>query len=189
MSPMSSALSPHDRVSKIMNAMETPHVCDQCGSTHFFQADFRQYAVGHYASSPGGDLHPLGGMPQSILICICGWPKSPNIGGIRGGRTATGEIAEFIASLKKAQAFLSVNPADGLRAELVATLDQKLGQATADLAMRTDVDALGAQVRTVTDGLLGDLAGLAEKVDQVTQAVTAPDPVKAPPARPGGKKE
>ena len=58
--------------------------------------------------------------------------------------------------------------------------------------MKVDVDALGAQVRTVTDGLLGDLAGLAEKVDQVTQAVTAPpvpDPVKAPPARPGGKKE
>ena len=185
-------MSPHDRVAKIMNSMDAPHVCDKCGSTHFHQAEFRQYAVGHYSSSPGGDLHPLGGMPQSILICICGWPKSPNIGGIRGGRTATGEIAEFLGSLKKAQAFLAMNPVDGLRGELVATLNEKLGQATANLAMKADVDALGIQVKTVTDGLVGDFAGLAEKVELVTQAVTAPptpEPVRAPVVKPGGKKE
>ena len=175
-----------------MNTMDLPHTCEHCGGTHFYQAEFRQYAVGHYASSPGGDLHPIGGMPQVILICICGWPKSPNIGGIRGGRTASGEIANFLDSLKKAQAFLGKNPVDAFREEVGSIVHEAVTQASSELALKADVDALSQQCKTVTQGIIKDVGSLSEKLEQVTQAVTAPPPADPPVKRntaPGRKNE
>jgi hypothetical protein len=131
------SLSPHERVSRAMNAMEQPHVCDKCGSTHFTAVSYFQYAVGHYSSAPGGDLHQIGEMPQTILVCICGEPKTPNIGGVRGGRTASGEIKGFLDSLKGAQAYRA-----RLAEDVHAVVEASGAISTGDLVLQTEFNEL-----------------------------------------------
>ena len=180
MSP-SSTISPQERVARIMNSMDAPHVCEHCGGSHFAAVEFRQYAVGHYASSPGGDLHAIGGMPQVIMVCICGWPKSPNIGGIRGGRTASGEVASFLDSLRKAQAFLAKDPLDDFRGAVGPIVHEAVTQATSELALKAEVEAVSAGQKTANLEFLEEIQALGEKLEQLTQTVTAPAAPAGPP--------
>ena len=153
-------LSPHERVQRAMNAMEQPHVCDRCGSTHFAAVSYFQYAVGHYSSAPGGDLHQIGDMPQTILVCICGEPKSPNIGGVRGGRTATAEIGSFLDSLHKAQAYRG-SAAERFDTEVERIVAQAVAGSQQDIVLQRDFNAFREQVEaTLTNPLLQrDAAG------------------------------
>ena len=45
-------------------------------------------------------------MPQTILVCLCGTPVAPRLGGVRGGRTPNLELSQFVESLDQAQKVL-----------------------------------------------------------------------------------
>ena len=65
--------------------------CLACGSTWFREATFHQWPA---ASSVGAmPMTPI--MPQTMLVCLCGTPVPPSWGGVRGGKTANVEMAQF----------------------------------------------------------------------------------------------
>jgi nucleoid DNA-binding protein len=81
--------------------------CGACGSTWFRASDF-------YAFKPEQFLGPfwkgwplLVGQdsmaPMTILICLCGTPLDPSIGGLQGGHTPLRELSEFLESLGRAK--------------------------------------------------------------------------------------
>jgi hypothetical protein len=135
--------------------------------------------VGHYSSAPGGDLHQIGDMPQTILVCICGEPKSPNIGGVRGGRTATAEIGSFLESLQKAQEARA-----RVKDDIQTIVESAAATNSADLVLKTEfrdeIAKLREQVETTVVHPLLQLDG------QGNTTVVAPAPEKKETAK--GKK-
>ena len=98
------------RVNRLRMLQETtnrPVECPRCKGTWFREEMFQQYNAGIYSSTPGGDLQPISVTPQTIRVCLCGEPISPNLGGTRGGRTGNTELSSFLESLEKAQGLRS----------------------------------------------------------------------------------
>ncbi len=85
--------------------IEHPIVCTRCGSAFFREVEFNQYSDIAMGSGTGGDIRVISQMPQALRVCLCGFPYSPGITGLRG-RTATAEMQNFMGSLTKAHAFL-----------------------------------------------------------------------------------
>ena len=50
--------------------------CEKCGSSHFVEAQFKQYRP-QYSASPGGDISPISENPVRALVCLCGQPILP----------------------------------------------------------------------------------------------------------------
>jgi hypothetical protein len=48
-------------------------ICEKCGSTHFVEAEFRQYRQ-LYSATPGADFSAVTEDPIRALVCICGHP-------------------------------------------------------------------------------------------------------------------
>jgi hypothetical protein len=57
--------------------MNTYLQCVKCGSTHFSDAEFRQYLAGRYSSVPGGELS-TDTEAIRVRLCLCGHPASFN---------------------------------------------------------------------------------------------------------------
>jgi hypothetical protein len=64
---------------------------------------FNQYSDLAYGGGAGADLRVINVTPQTIRVCLCGHPYTPNLSGVRG-RMATGEMETFKTSMKGAQA-------------------------------------------------------------------------------------
>ena len=50
---------------------------------------------------------PMTWMPQTMLVCLCGTPVLPKLGGIRGGKTVNVELDQFHQSLDRVQDVLA----------------------------------------------------------------------------------
>jgi nucleoid DNA-binding protein len=85
------------------------NICPACGGDWFREADyyevFREESV--RPSWPPPDLVGQISMgPMTLLVCLCGTPLKPSIGGLRGGRTPNVELLKLFDSLRKSQACL-----------------------------------------------------------------------------------
>ena len=110
----------------------------------------------------------MGEMPLEVLVCVCGYPVMPNLGGTRG-RSASAEVYTFLDSMKKAHAFLNAPAAPaGPSPEAVNGIVQA---AVADFVSLSEFPAL-----------ISRLAAL-------EAAVTAPPLPSPAPAAPADKPE
>ena len=96
-----------ERMRMIQQQANAPISCEKCGSTWFTDTGFHQFSGSRYSSTPGGDLQVVSALQQRIRVCICGHPVSPNLGGVRPGRTAASEVTSFMQSFQNAKAYLN----------------------------------------------------------------------------------
>jgi nucleoid DNA-binding protein len=67
---------------------------------------FREVTLHDFASwQEGGELEQISRMPMTILICLCGTPFRPPIGGVRGGRTPNHELWAFLNHFDSAERY------------------------------------------------------------------------------------
>lgn len=166
-------MSAAERLQIVQNQANLPVTCEKCGSVWFTDTSFNQYSASRYSTTPGGDLNVISSIVQRIRVCICGHPVSPNIGGIRPGRTASTEVNSFLDSFRKAAAYLNS----------IGKLD--LTGIAGDFVTRAEYEKLVAQVSTPEAETEQDkkLATLqAEVAELKKQVATAPAP--AAPATP-----
>ena len=96
--------------------------CEKCGSSHFVEADFKQYRP-QPSSYPGGDISPISENPVRALVCLCGQPILP--GRLRS--QAAGDYKNFQKSFEAARQYReNMSPETVLRriAELYASKPQ-----------------------------------------------------------------
>src|ERR1017187_6623059 len=110
--PSAGALDIQDRQARQAREIERPIICPECNSSWFSEVAFNQYSDIAMGSGTGGDIRQINMMPQTLRVCVCGHPYSPNLTGIRG-RAATESLASFQESLKGAQAVRKVILAAG----------------------------------------------------------------------------
>ena len=97
-----------DRVANMQSRLNRAIACEVCGSEHFAEVTFNKYAGGFYTSGgPGGDLQVASIMPQTLRICLCGNPITPNLSGVPRGKTPREEMEGFRESLLLAKDYLA----------------------------------------------------------------------------------
>jgi hypothetical protein len=137
-------------------------VCEVCSNTVLFEINLRQYRPG-YSASAGGDVQPLDDCTQVVLMCPCGNVITPNIGGVRGGRTPNVILTTLLEGLRKAKA---------ARAELAGAVEQL---ATTILASNTEFEELKAGlVAPAAPEIEGEpLVAASSMYDELVARVTA----------------
>jgi hypothetical protein len=76
--------------------------CRVCGGTWFQEVVVQEFKPSGVRGVPA----PISHMPLTLLVCLCGTPFRPTLGGVRGGRTPIGEIVSFFdsfANVERAQ--------------------------------------------------------------------------------------
>src|ERR1035437_9934874 len=184
--PSAGALDFQDRQARQAREIERPIICPECNSSWFSEVAYNQYSDIAMGSGTGGDIRQINMMPQTLRVCVCGHPYSPNLTGIRG-RAATESLASFQESLKGAQAVRKVILAAGKSTPLNMTDLAKYFAGVSELkGVREDLDELlvrsssliaaGEQtteaVETVTAGTVITLSASAPPTGAVN--VTAP---------------
>ena len=82
-------------------------VCPACGGDWFREADYYRFLReetlrGSWPTWPVL-VGQLGRGAMTLLVCLCGSPLAPDIGGVRGGRAFNTELIALLASLQKAR--------------------------------------------------------------------------------------
>jgi hypothetical protein len=140
--PSAGALDFQDRQARQAREIERPIICPECNSSWFSEVAFNQYSDIAMGSGTGGDIRQINMMPQTLRVCVCGHPYSPNLTGIRG-RAATESLASFQESLKGAQAVRKVILAAGKSTPPSMTeLAKSFAGATELKKLRDDLDEL-----------------------------------------------
>ena len=75
--------------------------CPACQGTWFREATLYEFGRGPYGAEPEQVSH----MPMTVLICLCGTPLRPLVGGVRGGRTPNRELLQFRGNLERAERY------------------------------------------------------------------------------------
>ncbi len=75
-----------------------PQVCPHCGSEWFYGRDFAGVEV----------VAGLEGVQHRVIICLCGMPQQPVIGGVRGGKTPNRAIHSFDRDFERTQRIATV---------------------------------------------------------------------------------
>ena len=122
--------------------------CAECGGTWFRVIDVSLYASDEprmTAVNWRGESEQISRMPMRVLVCLCGAPLPPRLGGMRGGRTPNAELSSLFHSLSAAErrrpreeewltyaseTFLQAQELAGLRAA-VRALEQRVGRGLA----------------------------------------------------------
>lgn len=90
--------------------------CQHCGSTWFREVPLDQFATLE-------STEPTSVMGLSVLVCLCGTPARPNLGGLRGGRTPNVEISTFMNNFESTAAqMLTRETAESLLVEIQSGL-------------------------------------------------------------------
>ena len=140
--PSAGALDFQDRQARQAREIERPIICPECRSSWFSEVAYNQYSDIAMGSGTGGDIRQINMMPQTLRVCVCGHPYSPNLTGIRG-RAATESLASFQESLKGAQAVRKVILAAGKATPLSLEYLAKSFVGVGELKdLRGDVDEL-----------------------------------------------
>jgi len=104
--------------------------CPACGGDWFREADyyefFREESVGSSWPTWPDLVGQISPGPMSLAVCLCGTPLKPEIGGVRGGRTANLELAKLLDSLQTCHARIR-DLHDG--ASVLATAGEHLAKA------------------------------------------------------------
>jgi nucleoid DNA-binding protein len=116
------------------------NICQDCGGDWFREADYyeflREESLSSWPTWP--DLvGQINRGPMTLLVCLCGTPRAPSIGGVRGGRTPNVELAHLVDSLQNCQAWLKDHH-DG---------DLVLAAAEAHLAKAESFQVLAGQMK------------------------------------------
>jgi nucleoid DNA-binding protein len=86
------------------------NTCRTCGGDWFREADYyeflREESVGPFWPTWPDLVGQISPGPMTLLVCLCGAPLTPSIGGVRGGRTPNLELAHLLDSLKNCYARL-----------------------------------------------------------------------------------
>src|ERR1039458_4127677 len=160
------ALRTNDRTREI----ERPIICPECNSSWFSEVAFNQYSDIAMGSGTGGDIRQINMMPQTLRVCVCGHPYSPNLTGIRG-RAATESLASFQESLKGAQAVRKVILAAGKATPLSLEYLAKSFVGVGELKdLRGDVDELLVRSSSL---IAADESTEAADAGETVEAVTA----------------
>lgn len=157
-----------DRVARAMGQVQNPHVCEKCGSSHFSIVPLNRFAQGRYSAAPGGDIQPIDENNLDVLVCLCGYPKMPNLA---GGRQMNARIAAMVESVKAARRHLdSMTTA----AQLGAVID-RVKLVSEQVACVPVADG-GAQALAVPSS--AELEGGAAAVDEASAAPAKGKPKK-----------
>jgi nucleoid DNA-binding protein len=119
--------------------------CLACGSTWFREATFHQWPA---ASSAGA--MPMTLMPQTMLVCLCGTPVQPSWGGIRGGRTANVESAQFYDSLERVKDVLASRHREAVKQKAVEVAARRQPVKAFDTALTRVERELGTWQSRIT---------------------------------------
>src|SRR5712691_11143028 len=72
------------------------NTCRTCGGDWFREAEYyefrREESLGPYWPTGADLVGRISIGPKPLLICLCGSPRTPSIGGIRGGHTPNAEL-------------------------------------------------------------------------------------------------
>jgi hypothetical protein len=101
MAAFTNAFPQENGIAQRQRELEQAVICPECGSTWFTEMTYNQYSDMAYGAGAGADLRVISIMPQTIRVCLCGHPFTPNVSGIRG-RVASAEMDAFKVSLAKA---------------------------------------------------------------------------------------
>jgi len=101
MAAFTNAFPQENGIAQRQRELEQAVICPECGSTWFTEMTYNQYSDMAYGAGAGADLRVISIMPQTIRVCLCGHPFTPNVSGIRG-RVASPEMDAFKVSLAKA---------------------------------------------------------------------------------------
>ena len=134
-----------------MQQMSQLITCPRCGSRHFVEHTYNKYNASTYGSTPGADMMVVSTMPQTIRVCLCGWPYNPNISGVAGrGTVRANETEGFNTSLASAQKYLT------------GISETNLDKVTQEMATIGEVEELKQQVADLKEQVLQLLAQVAE---------------------------
>jgi len=134
--------SPQQRTFEREQRMNDPCTCPSCGSTWFREETFNQYRKETYSSRAGGDLEVISEMPQTLRVCLCGRPLSPNIGGAgHGGATPSEQMTSFKQSLK-----FALNKLDGSTTDPVQMVRSLVAEALKQGDFAAEFDKMGTRV-------------------------------------------
>ena len=168
--PSEGALAIQDRQARQAREIERPIICPECNSSWFSEVAYNQYSDIAMGSGTGGDIRQINMMPQTLRVCVCGHPYSPNLTGIRG-RAATESLASFQESLKGAQAVRKVILAAGKATPLNMTdLAKSFAGVTELKDLRGDVDELLVRSSSL---IAADESTEAADAGETVEAVTA----------------
>jgi hypothetical protein len=128
-----------------------PIECLECGSTFFYEADFRQYQV-YPSAFPGGALSPSN-HACSAKICLCGQLLLPGI-----EQSRSGEVGKsFQQSIRAAQEQRARISPDRIKADLAR-----------DLITQTEFQAATARLQAL-EAILEQIRCQDQVSDQKTQ--------------------
>ena len=97
----------------IQNQTDVYFRCEKCGSTHFYDADFKQYLARTYSSAPGGELFDARS-PIRVRICSCG-----HLALLTSLRSLTpDDVVAVKSSFEKAQRYRQETEPEPLKASL-----------------------------------------------------------------------
>jgi nucleoid DNA-binding protein len=116
--------------------------CPACGGNWFREADYYRFL--REESLRGRPTWPdlvgqISLSPMPLLVCLCGAPLSPSIGGVRGGLTPNLELAQLLVGLENCLAWLKVRH-DG---------DSLLAAVEAHLAKAESIQVLTGQIKAL----------------------------------------
>ena len=124
------------------------NTCPTCGGNWFREADYyeflREESLGLSWPTWPELVGQISMAPMPLLVCLCGAPRYPSLGGIRGGRTSNLQLVQLLNSLKNCHARLKDHH-DG---------DSVCAAAEAHLAKAASFQVLADQMRAV-EGLAG----------------------------------
>jgi len=139
--------NPLSRIQAARARLNKPVVCPRCGSLWFQEVTFHKYSSTAYASA---ELEPKENMPQTIRVCLCGWPCKPSAQ-VRAGRTPNDDIKSFLESVELAVKRAYEGPQATELQKQIAKLKEELRQALEHVATRTDVQTLRIEVAGLRD--------------------------------------
>jgi len=184
-----------DRVANMQSRLNRAIACEVCGSEHFAEVTFNKYAGGFYTSGgPGGDLQVASIMPQTLRICLCGNPITPNLSGVPRGKTPREEMEGFRESLLLAKDYLAKVRGKGDLAKLVSqvvkigefqVLQAEVKELRDLVESLTEVSVFGAPAATDT---LAEAPTEEASAELTTEGVNAKDFGEQAPATVKGKK-
>jgi len=130
-----------------------PLPCPRCGSDWLYEINLRQYQANSYSAMPGGDIQYLTETYHTVRMCPCGHVIAPNIGGSRGGRAASQDLASLRTALDAVAAYEK-----SLEPEPKAAEAEDKDPSTASLLeqfveLKKDLMAQVTSLQEVVDGL------------------------------------
>jgi hypothetical protein len=158
--------NPAERIQRAVNPINTPIVCDECGSTYFYTAHAEQFAGGGYGSI---EFRSITTSPQPIKVCLCGHPLVPKQASFGGSPDVLSARNSFYASAQAASERRKKSNPDKLVKLLATREDLELLQKS----LSETLERVTARLDTI-ETLNSNIIGGAQ--DGITSGTRGPSP-------------